>query len=76
MSYITDIDKQNLEDLKDARLGRIGDRHIVQDKYGNRYVREEAVNAIIDEVNTLLDDLDRGTSISSSLSILNRSIMY
>lgn len=76
MSYNQDMDRQNLNDLRGARLGRISDRHIVQDKYGNRYIREEAVNVIIDEVNTLLEDLERGTSISSSLSLLNRCIMY
>lgn len=75
MSYNSDMDRQNLNALRGARLGRIGDRHIVQDRYGNRYVKEEAVNAIIRTVNTLLDDLGRGTSISGSLSRLNRNIM-
>lgn len=75
MSYNSDMDRQNLNELRGARLGRIGDRHIVQDKYGNRYVKEEAVNDIIYTINEMLFDLERGTSISHHLNILNRTIL-
>lgn len=75
MSYISSIDRQNLDELRCTRLGRIGDRHIVQDKYGNRYVKEEAVNDIIYTINEMLFDLGRGTSISHHLNILNRTIL-
>ena len=75
MSYNYDMDRQNLDALRGARLGIIGDRHIVQDKYGNRYVKEEAVNDIIYTINEMLFDLERGTSISYHLDKINRTIL-
>lgn len=76
MSCNRDMDRQNLNELNGMRLGRISDEHIVQDSYGNRYIREEAVYIIINEINNMLFDLERGSSISTSVSFLNRSIIY
>ena len=65
MSYITDIDKKNLEIIGNLRLGCFGDNHIVEDSYGNRYIKEESVYMIFDTLNTVFDDIGRGSSVTS-----------
>lgn len=74
MSYITEIDKENLEIIGDLRLGHFGDDHIVQDSYGNRYIKEESVYMIFDKLNDVFDDIGRGSDvISGDIYFLNSS---
>lgn len=66
MSYITDTDKENLETIGNLRLGRFGEDHIIEDSYGNRYIKEESVYMIFDTLNTVFYDIGRGSDIISS----------
>lgn len=73
MSYITDSDKKNLETIGNLRLGRFGEDHIIQDSYGNRYIKEESVYMIFDILDTIFNDIGRGsTIISGDIYFLNR----